>query len=421
METAAVNILVVDDDKVYRLLLSENLEKQGYIVHKAESGERALEMLRTLDIDLVLLDLLMPGIDGYEVLCQIKNNPEWHHIAVIIISAQEDMDSLVRCIEAGAVDYLTKPFEPVLLRARIRASLAARQMRDLVEAHNKELFDVTARLQTIIEGASIGITVMDTNGMLVEANPAFQNMVQFSAVDLIGRNFTELTHPDDVELNLSLFHSLLNGEIDNFKMEKRYRRKDGKWVWGNLTAAVVKDAAGVPRYSISMIEDITGRKQAEEGARYQSFYDALTGLFNRTYFEEELNRLSNSRFFPVSIVAVDVDGLRWINETMGTVAGDEVLRRTAQILKDTFRSEDTIARVGEDEFNIILPNVDEKVAEKVVSRVRSRLASENQEKSDPLIYISMGVATGEAGLSLVEVRQKATESLLEEKKSKDAE
>jgi signal transduction histidine kinase len=128
-------ILVVDDDPLNQKLLARRLEKEGHFVATADSGERALEMLRSGAFDAVLLDLVMPGMDGSQVLGAIKSDPALRTIPVIMVSAETELDSVVRCIAMGAEDYLPKPFEPVLLHARLTASLEKKQLRDLELAY----------------------------------------------------------------------------------------------------------------------------------------------------------------------------------------------------------------------------------------------------------------------------------------------
>lgn len=125
------NILVVDDEMMNRNLLAISLEDEGYAVEMAENGRMALEMIRAGAFDVILLDLLMPEMDGYQVLKALKLDEKLRHIPVIVISALDDMDSVVHCIENGATDYLPKPFDASLLRARLNASLASKKLRDL--------------------------------------------------------------------------------------------------------------------------------------------------------------------------------------------------------------------------------------------------------------------------------------------------
>jgi class 3 adenylate cyclase/signal transduction histidine kinase len=132
-------ILVVDDNEINRDMLSRRLERQGCTPVPAENGRRALEMLRGEEFDLVLLDILMPDINGYQVLEQMKADPELRHIPVIMISALDEIDSVVRCIEIGAEDYLSKPFNPVLLKARLGASLEKKRLRDREVVYLKQI------------------------------------------------------------------------------------------------------------------------------------------------------------------------------------------------------------------------------------------------------------------------------------------
>jgi CheY-like chemotaxis protein len=125
------SILVVDDDLINRLVLSTNLQEQGYEVATAENGRQALEVLAGQPFDVVLLDLVMPELDGFQVLEQMKRDSALREIPVIVISALDEMESILRCIEMGATDYLPKPFDAGLLRARLRASLADKRLRDI--------------------------------------------------------------------------------------------------------------------------------------------------------------------------------------------------------------------------------------------------------------------------------------------------
>jgi class 3 adenylate cyclase/ActR/RegA family two-component response regulator len=133
------HLLVVDDNETNRDVLGRRLEREGFRVSSAENGRRALEMVRATSFDLVLLDIMMPEIDGYQVLSQMKADPALHDIPVIMISALDEIQSVVRCIETGAEDYLNKPFDPVLLRARIGASLEKKRLRDEQKRKTAEL------------------------------------------------------------------------------------------------------------------------------------------------------------------------------------------------------------------------------------------------------------------------------------------
>jgi two-component system, cell cycle response regulator len=145
-------ILVVDDGAVNRMLLARTLGDQGHLVTTADDGREALELLQRDAFDVVLLDIVMPELDGYAVLGHIKSDEALRHIPVIMITSVAELDSTLRCIEAGATDYLTKPFNGALLEARINASLAGKRLRDLELEYLEQVGHVTAAACAVEEG-----------------------------------------------------------------------------------------------------------------------------------------------------------------------------------------------------------------------------------------------------------------------------
>ena len=149
-DTPPARILVVDDTAANRDLLSRRLGRDGHQVTVADGGRAALALIGESDFDLILLDLMMPDISGYELLCQLKTDPAYQHIPVIMISAFDEIDSVVRCIEAGAEDYLSKPFNPVLLQARLAASLEKKRLRDREKRYIAELKTEMERSEALL-------------------------------------------------------------------------------------------------------------------------------------------------------------------------------------------------------------------------------------------------------------------------------
>ncbi|OHE61252.1 MAG: hypothetical protein A2Z47_05660 [Thermodesulfovibrio sp. RBG_19FT_COMBO_42_12] len=157
------------------------------------------------------------------------------------------------------------------------------------------------------------------------------------------------------------------------------------------------------------------RKRMEEKLWYLSTHDGLTGLYNRTYFEEEMTRLERGRQFPISILMVDVNGLKAVNDSQGHEAGDELLRRTAQVLLISVRVEDMVARIGGDEFAVLLTGTDVSAAEKAVERVIKNLKAHNIKYNGPPLSLSLGVATGEKGNLLAKVLKEADKNMYQDK------
>jgi two-component system, cell cycle response regulator len=153
MASTTGTILVVDDDLLNRIVLSTNLQEAGYLVQMAEDGRQALEMLSAQPFDVVLLDLLMPEMDGYQVLEQMKANNTLRNIPVIIVSSLDEMESILRCIEMGATDYLPKPFDAALLHARLSGSLASKRLHDMELEYIEQVGYVTRAAAAVEEGA----------------------------------------------------------------------------------------------------------------------------------------------------------------------------------------------------------------------------------------------------------------------------
>jgi adenylate cyclase len=202
VDVPAGRVLVVDDDPLNRMLLTRSLEHEGHRVGSAATGQEALEILRENPFDVVLLDIVMPELDGVAVLERLKRDPMLQHVPVIMISAVDEIDSVVRCIELGAEDYLPKPFNPVLLRARINAALAKKRLHEVERERVREVFsrfvpehivdDVLERTDEDLRlGGSRGVgTVMFTD---IRGFTAFTETTQPDRViDLLNEYFREM-------------------------------------------------------------------------------------------------------------------------------------------------------------------------------------------------------------------------------------
>lgn len=169
------------------------------------------------------------------------------------------------------------------------------------------------------------------------------------------------------------------------------------------------------------VSDIGARKKVERYLNYLGTHDALTGLYNRAFFEAERERLENSRRFPISILVADLDGLKQVNDTFGHAAGDDLLKRAAEVLHDSFRSEDLVARLGGDEFGVILPETDEASVLRMTERIQRLVELNNTLHRSPRLSISAGAATGLArGVHLVEVQRQADDRMYQFKRQRKA-
>ncbi|MBI5934156.1 MAG: sensor domain-containing diguanylate cyclase [Chloroflexi bacterium] len=164
------------------------------------------------------------------------------------------------------------------------------------------------------------------------------------------------------------------------------------------------------------LEDVTARRKAEEYLRYLGSHDVMTGLYNRAYYEEEMKRLSGGRRHPVSIIIADLDGLKEVNDKFGHKAGDNLIRRAAETLKAGFRQEDVLARIGGDEFAVIMPNTDAATAREAAARIESLTALNNKFYGEPTLSISLGASTGNKGSDLEAIMRAADDNMYKEKR-----
>jgi adenylate cyclase len=249
-------ILVVDDMEANRALLSRRLGRDGHSVSVANSGRAALELLAETDFDLVLLDLMMPDMNGFEVLRRLKDDPAAQHIPVIMISALDEIDSIVRCIEAGAEDYISKPFDPVLLGARIDASLERKRLRDREQAFTVELqAEKTKSDSLLLNILPASIVERMRQGEVTIADRFPEATILFS--DLVG--FTSLagrSSPGQIIDILNNLFSAFDELAKQLRLEKIKTIGDAYMVAGGLPEERSDHALAVADMALGMIEAV---------------------------------------------------------------------------------------------------------------------------------------------------------------------
>lgn len=342
-------ILVVDDTPESLQFLSAVLVEQGYSVKCVKSGSMALIAAQAAPPDLILLDIRMPDMSGYEVCHRLKANQKTCEIPIIFLSALDDMPDKVTAFQVGGADYITKPFQIEEILVRIKSQLAlqtakieaqrlnielerrVRQRTAQLEAANQELNqeimqrrqvekalrESEAQFRGMFEQAAVGIAYVGLTGEWHRVNQRFCEILGYTSEELLEKPLHEITHPDDLKAGIELRNQILAGKIPSYSQEKRYIHKNGSVIWSNLTVSLVREATGQPKYFLFVNEDITNRKQAE---------------------------IERDRFFKLSLdllCTIDFDGrfIR-INPSWETVLGHKTAQLLGQSLIDLVHPED---------------------------------------------------------------------------------
>lgn len=387
-------ILIVDDTLATLKMLSEILTSEGYQVHPADSGELALASVDASLPELILLDIRMPGMDGFEVLRQLKARERSRNIPVILLTAFGETEHRVQGFKLGAVDFISKPFQRDELLARIHTHLELFHLRVKLELQAAELRQAyeqlqiatsaerkqadealrasEARYKRITEGLTdYQYTVFVENGRVVEIRqtPACVTVTGYTMEDLVADPslWIQMVAPDDRERVMEHTQLILAGK-DVPPIEYKIIRKDGKVCWVSNTSVLFRNAAGNLLSYDGVVKDITERKTAEEQIRNLAFYDALTQLPNRRLLKDRLEQaMSASKRSGLygALMFFDLDNFKPLNDEHGHGVGDLLLKKVACRITSCVREMDTVARFGGDEFVVLLSELNQDKAKSI--------------------------------------------------------
>lgn len=376
-------VLIVDDSRISLLLLSEMLRVGGYQVYEAISGEVALAEVAKVTPELILLDINMPGMDGFEVCRKLKANPESAAIPVIFLSGLSDTETKLKGFEIGAVDYISKPFvvEEVLARVKTQVHLVqvSRQLEmerhsleqkihqrtiDLENANatlneeivNRRCMEDTLRLTSkYFETSFDSIFITDLKGTIVIVNPAFTRLMGYEEAEAVGKNANMLnSKKHDSEFFRTLWGDLFSkgywsGEIWN-------RRKDGNVFPSLQTISACRNESGEIRHFISVLMDVSEQRDTQMLLTFLTQHDSLTGLPNRTLAGERFKQMQNEvgrGDDVICVMCLDIDRFRNVNDLFGHSFGDRILQMLTGRLKSCVPDTDILFRQGADEFIVI--------------------------------------------------------------------
>ncbi|MBI0432785.1 PleD family two-component system response regulator [Roseomonas sp. KE0001] len=418
-------VLVVDDIAANLRLLEARLNAEYYEVALASSGPEAL--VRALDWlpDVILLDVMMPGMDGYEVCRKLKSNPATAHIPVVMVTALVDLAERVRGLEAGADDFLSKPVDHTTLFARLRALLRMKQVLDAfrvrVEAAHDLGFEPQSRPSEDITGASILLATEDVNEAELIGGVMREDGVSLAVARDGAETWALLNHGsfDLVLLSLSL------DEGQGLRLASRLRAQAGM---RDLPILLIGDSdqraqvlrgfdLGANDHVLRPVDANELRARARNQVRRKRYQeqlrsdldrslemavtDSLTGLRNRRYVTRHLEGLLRNG--DTALLLIDVDRFKSVNDTYGHAAGDEVLRAVAARMKEHIRAIDVVARFGGEEFVIAMAGATEAEAMQVAERLRGAISDEPVMTAQALplpITASIGVALAVQGEGL---------------------
>jgi PAS domain S-box-containing protein len=263
-------ILIVDDDPESRRLLTDVLTAEGYGVGVADSGPLAFVSLRVRRPELILLDVRMPGMDGFEMCRRLKEDGDYRNIPVIFLSGSVDSADRVEGFRLGAIDFLSKPLQRDELLARVRAHLELSNLRlhlqEEVAQQTAKLRESEERFRRVFEEGPLGIALVRTDYRFLKVNSALCQMVGYEEAELVRKSFVDITHPEDVQAEANLAERLFKREIHFYRLQKRYVKKTGEIIWINLTKSILLAPDGNPLYGLAMMEDITEMKHTQEEA-----------------------------------------------------------------------------------------------------------------------------------------------------------
>ncbi len=390
-------LLVVDDYPENLISMQALLSRQDWLVLTASSGREALSALLENDVDLVLLDVHMPEMDGFEVARLMRGSQRTQLTPIIFLTANEQSQAAVlKGYANGAVDYMFKPFDPRILKPKVQALLDQQRNRRRLQALTRELDEARAFNASILDNAAEGILVVDVGGIIRFANPAICSLLatpieQLQNVDLLG--LLQLSTPSTWQD--STFHQSYLARRIHRMHDAQLRRPSGELL------PVALSCAPLPAEQQAMVVtvlDMSAVHNLHQQLEYQAITDPLTGLLNRRGFYQaaEGALLRNERSDRAqALMYMDLEGFKRINDSLGHDAGDRVLRWVAEQLKDCLGSEALLARMGGDEFTALfdgLPYAEQ--AGRYAERLLERIAISHQiDGLDVCLGVSIGIAT----------------------------
>lgn len=388
-------LLIVDDYPENLLSMRALLQRQDWRVMTAASGLEALSLLLEHEVDLVLLDVQMPGMDGFEVARLMRGSQRTRLTPIIFLTANEQsQDAVIKGYASGAVDYLFKPFDPQILKPKVQALLEHQRNRRALQQLSHDLEVARAFNASVLDNAAEGILVVDESGRVRYANPAVSRLLNAQVKELEGSLFLDYLQkphvPDWSESEL----------LACYRRGQTYRLHDAllRTVPGQQLS-VALSCAPLPSEQKAMVVtllDMSEVRHLHQQLEYQAVTDPLTGLLNRRGFYQTVENILLRGDRPgktLVLLYLDLDGFKRVNDSLGHDAGDRVLRWVSEQLKECLHSFDILGRMGGDEFTALLELSFPEQAAKIAERLIERLSISQQiDGLEVVLGASIGIA-----------------------------
>jgi len=359
-------ILVVDDNAAKRLSIVSILEQLGHRTIEVDSGEAALRAVMKQSFAAILLDVQMPGMNGYETAQLIRMRTQSEHTPIIFITAYaEDEADIPVAYASGAVDFMFAPIVPDVLRAKVSVFvdlfLKARDLErslDHVTTLRDQFRDRGERARSVLENVANGIVTISEDGVIESFNRAATELFGYDAHEAVGEPFSSIVSPklrEDPAAPVPVpSPAMLLRDTGGRSVEAVGHRKNGSTFPIELELSDVQ--LETRKVHIGCLRDIFERQTYTEALRYQALHDDLTNLPNRVLFGDRVNNAIRAALRarePLALLVMDLDGFKQVNDTFGHQHGDLLLKQVAERLVDCLRDGDTVARLGGDEFGIL--------------------------------------------------------------------
>ncbi|HWL53972.1 MAG TPA: EAL domain-containing protein [Chthoniobacteraceae bacterium] len=423
------SILVVDDENELRRLLVRILETEGFAVTQTGNALEALGILKkslaaspdqaSTGFDLALLDVALPDMNGMTLFAKMQQDERLRQIPVIFLTGDSEYQQKARAFEAGAVDYITKPFQRKDLILRIRAHIRDKRLRDdekqaaagLATQARMSLSEAEQRFSALVRNSFHLVCELDENLKVIYASSNHLEILSLSENDLIGHSWPAFIHPNE---RLEVISGLTEifASCSERRLLTQFRDGSSHWRWLDVCGSILTTAAG-KTHLLLVSRDITHSKETERYLQHLALHDSLTGLANREKLTNRLEELFSPDGAPYAVMYLDLDNFKLINDRYGHLIGDQVLRAMGQSFKQAFTEAEIIARLGGDEFCVLFKAENEDdaadAAEKIahhVSRTPIYAAGKRHRTT-----LSIGVALLEPNVSITEVLARANSAL----------